>query len=141
MKDIEQLIEQMHQAGRQRLDAYPGSSSHPSEEGTLLPLTEHKRSPIWRYAAMVAAVIVAGVLLFPSRHESKMPDVAHADVPQPVRQQLQEVRQAVNAPQSMTSPTEYSYSESSDGVRVYCEDNCNPDEVLDRMMRVIKTLQ
>ena len=141
MKDIEQQIEQMHQAGRQRLDAYPGSSSHPSEEGTLLPLTEHKRSPIWRYAAMVAAMIIAGVLLLPSRQEQKMPDVAHADVPQPVRQQLKEARQAVNAPQPVTSPTRYAYSESSNGVRVYCEDNCNPDEVLDRMMQVIKTLQ
>ena len=124
MKDIDQLIEQIHLAGRQRLGAYPGSSSHPSEEGTLLPLTEHKRSPIWRYAAMVAAVIIAGVLLLPSQQETKMPDVASTDIPQPV-----------------TSPTEYAYSESSDGVRVYCEDNCNPDEVLDRMMQVIKTLE
>ena len=141
MKDIDQLIEQIHLAGRQRLDAYPGSSSHPSEEGTLLPLTEHKRSPIWRYAAMVAAVVIAGVLLLPSRQEQKMPDVAHADVPHPVRQQLEEARQAVNAPQPVASPTEYAYSESSDGVRVYCDNNCNADEVLDRMIRVIETLQ
>ena len=141
MKDIDQLIEQIHLAGRQRLDAYPCSSSHPSEEGTLLSLTEHKRSPIWRYAAMVAAVVIAGVLLLPSRQEQKMPDVAHADVPQPVRQQLEEARQAVNAPQPMTSPTEYAYSESSDGVRVYCDNDCNADEVLDRMIRVIETLQ
>ena len=141
MKDIDQLIEQIHLAGRQRLDAYPGSSSHPSEEGTLLPLTEHKRSPIWRYAAMVAAVVIAGVLLLPSRQEQKMPDVAHADVPQPVRQQLKEARQVVNAPQPMTLPTEYAYSESSDGVRVYCDNDCNADEVLDRMIRVIETLQ
>ena len=35
----------------------------------------------------------------------------------------------------------YSYAETADGVRVYCEDNCNPDEVLNRMKQVIKTLQ
>ena len=135
MKDIEQLIEQMHQAGRRQLE------SDCTPKASLSPRTEKVSSPLWRYAAMVAAVIVAAVLLLPSRQEAKMPDVAHADVPQPVRQQLQEARQSVNAPQPVTSLTEYAYSESSDGVRVYCEDNCNPDEVLDRMMQVIKTLE
>ena len=135
MKDIEQLIEQVHQTGRERLerDCAPKAMPQLHAEG----VTHH----LWRYAAMVAAVVVAGVLLLPSRQEQKMPDVAHADVPQPVRQQLEEARQAVNAPQPVTSPTEYAYSESSDGVRVYCDNDCNADEVLDRMIRVIETLQ
>ena len=135
MKDTDQLIEQMHQAGRQRLE----HDCTPNEKS--VPLWGKSSRPVLRYAAMVAAVVIAGVLLLPSRQEQRMPDVASADVPQPVRQQLKEARQAVNAPQPVTSPTEYAYSESSDGVRVYCEDNCNPDEVLDRMMQVIKTLE
>ncbi|MBO4600412.1 MAG: hypothetical protein J5641_06700 [Bacteroidales bacterium] len=135
MKDIDQLIEQLHQAGRQRLESDSISTVGLSHS------TERVSHPLLRYAAMVAAVIVAGVLLLPSRQEQKMPDVASADVPQPVRQQLKEARQAVNAPQSVAPHTEYAYSESSDGVRVYCEDNCNPDEVLGRMMQVIKTLE
>ena len=134
MKDIEQLIEQMHQAGRRRLehDCTPNAKT--------VPLWGKSSRPLLRYAAMLAAVIVAGVLLLPSRQEQKMPDVANADIPQPVRQQLEEVRQTA-APQSVASHTEYAFSESSDGVRVYCEDNCNPDEVLDRMIQVIKTLE
>ena len=134
MKDIEQLIEQMHQAGRQRLE----HDCTPNEK--TVPLWGKSSRPLLRYAAMLAAVIVAGVLLLPSRQEQKMPDVAHADIPHPVRQQLEEVRQTA-APQSVASHTEYAFSESSDGVRVYCEDNCNPDEVLDRMIQVIKTLE
>ena len=134
MKDIDQLIEQMHQASRQRLE----HDCTPNEK--TVPLWGKSSRPLLRYAAMLAAVIVAGVLLLPSRQEQKMPDVAHADIPQPVRQQLEEVRQTA-APQSVASRTEYAFSESSDGVRVYCEDNCNPDEVLDRMIQVIKTLE
>lgn len=134
MKDIEQLIEQMHQAGRQRLE----HDCTPNEK--TVPLWGKSSRPLLRYAAMLAAVIVAGVLLLPSRQEQKMPDVANADIPQPVRQQLEEVRQTA-APQSVASHTEYAFSESSDGVRVYCADNCNPDEVLDRMIQVIKTLE
>ncbi len=134
MKDIDQLIEQMHQAGRQRLE----HDCTPNEK--TVPLWGKSSRPLLRYAAMLAAVIVAGVLLLPSRQEQKMPDVASADIPQPVRQQLEEVRQTA-APQTVASHTEYAFSESSDGVRVYCEDNCNPDEVLDRMIQVIKTLE
>ena len=134
MKDIEQLIDQMHQASRQRLE----HDCTPNEK--TVPLWGTSSRPLLRYAAMLAAVIVAGVLLLPSRQEQKMPDVASADIPQPVRQQLEEVRQTA-APQSVASHTEYAFSESSDGVRVYCEDNCNPDEVLDRMIQVIKTLE
>ena len=134
MKDIDQLIEQMHQASRQRLE----HDCTPNEK--TVPLWGKSSRPLLRYAAMLAAVIVAGVLLLPSRQEQKMPDVASADIPQPVRQQLEEVRQTAT-PQSVASHTEYAFSESSDGVRVYCEDNCNPDEVLDRMIQVIKTLE
>ena len=105
-----------------------------------MPLGERVSRPLWRYAAVVAAAIVAVVLLLPSRQEPGMQDVAHVDIPQPVWQQLEEVRQTV-ASSTMTPHSDYAYSESSDGVRVYCDNNCNADEVLDRMMQVIKTLQ
>lgn len=133
MKDTDQLIEQMHQAGRQRLER----DCTPHEK--TVPLLERASRPLWRYAAVVAAVIVAGVLLLPLRQEPKMQDVAHADVPQPVWQQLEEVRQTT-APQTVAPRTDFAYSESSDGVRVYCDNNCNADEVLARMEMVIKTL-
>lgn len=133
MKDTDQLIEQMHQAGRQRLER----DCTPHEK--TVSLLEWVSRPLWRYAAVVAAVIVAGVILLPSRQETKTQDVAHADVPQSVRRQLEEARQTV-APPSVAPRTDFAYSESSDGVRVYCENNCNPDEVLARMEMVIKTL-
>jgi len=62
-----------------------------------------------------------------------MPVVAHNNLPHPVKQQLQEIQ--------TTKHQDYAYVETADGVRVYCEDNCNPDEVLNRMKQVIKTLQ
>lgn len=129
MKDTDQLIEQMHQAGRQRLE-------HDSLLATK-PLNESRH--IWQYAAALAAVaIIAIVLLFPSRQEQPLPVVAHNELPQPVKQQLQET---LNQSSFQTiKHQDYAYTETADGVRVYCEDNCNPDEVLDRMNQVIKTL-
>ena len=124
MKDTDQLIEQMHQAGRQRL------------EQDSIPDTKLSREPrhFWQYAAAVAAVaIIAAVLLLPSRQEQPMPVVAHNNLPHPEKQQLQETQ--------TTKHQDYAYAETADGVRVYCEDNCNPDEVLNRMKQVIKTLQ
>ena len=124
MKDTDQLIEQMHQAGRQRLE-------QDSIPATKLP---HEPRHIWQYAAAVAAVaIIAAVLLLPSRQEQPMPVVAHNNLPHPVKQQLQEMQ--------TTKHQDYAYAETADGVRVYCVDNCNPDEVLNRMKQVIKTLQ
>ncbi|MBR1834633.1 MAG: hypothetical protein IJ785_03915 [Bacteroidales bacterium] len=134
MKDIDQLIEQIHQTGRRRLE----SGCTPDERP--VPLLGWGSRPLWRYAAAVAAVIMAGVLLLPLRQEPRMPEVAHADVPQSVWQQLEEVRHTA-APQLVASRTDYAYSETSDGVRVYCDNNCNADEVLDRMKHIIETLQ
>ena len=133
MQDIEDIIEQVHEAGRERL----------VRECTQ---PEHQKIPtkrLWRYAAALATLIVAGVmlLLLPTKSDQPMPDMAHNNLPHPVKQQLDEVRHLATLPQAPAARSEYAYSESSDGVRVYCEDNCNPDEVLARMEMVIKTLQ
>lgn len=126
MKDTDQLIELIHQANRQRLEM----EAKPS----------HRSRPFLRYAAILAAVtVVTALLLFPSRREQSMPVVAHNEMPQTVKQQLQETLNQSNI--QTIKHSDYAYSESSDGVRVYCEDNCNPDEVLERMKQVIKTLQ
>ena len=130
MKDTDQLIEQMHQAGRHRLEQDSIPATKPS----------HEPRHIWQYAAALAAVaMVAAVLLFPSRREQPMPVVAHNNLPHPVKQQLQET---FNQSGFQTiKHQDYAYAETDDGVRVYCEDNCDPDEVLNRMKQVIKTLQ
>jgi len=136
MKDIEQLIEQMHQAGRQQLE----KDCNPNIK--LTPQSKNEPSHIWRYAAMVAALaVVAALLLFPMQQKQPMPDMAHNDMPQTVKQQLDKVRHSATHAQTPTPQADYAYSETSDGVRVYCEDNCNPDDVLDRMEQVIKTLE
>ena len=134
MKDIEQQIEQMHQAGRQRLE-----HDCTTTEKTL-PLLGSGSRPLWRYAAMLAAVaVVAALLLFPSRREQSTPVLAQNELPQTVKHQLQETLNQSNI--QTTKHSDYAYTETTDGVRVYCEDNCNPDEVLNRMKQVIKTLQ
>ena len=89
---------------------------------------------------MLAVVaVVATLLLFPNRQKQSIPVVAHNEMPQTVKQQLQETLNQSN--NQTIKHSDYAYSETSDGVRVYCEDNCNPDEVLARMKQVIKTLQ
>ena len=89
---------------------------------------------------MVAAVAVAAaLLLFPNRQKQSMHIVARNEMPQTVKQQLEETLEHSSI--KTIKHSDYAYAESSDGVRVYCEDNCNPDEVLARMEMVIKTLQ
>ena len=123
------LIEQIHQANRQRLE---------NDSAEVKP--SHDLRPFLRYAAMVAAVaVVAVLLLFPNRQKQTMPVVAHNEMPQTVKQQLEETLEHSSI--KTIKHSDYAYSETSDGVRVYCEDNCNPDEVLARMKHVIKTLQ
>ena len=130
MKDTDQLIEQIHQANRQRLENDSALEEKPS----------HDLRPFLRYAAMLAVVaVVATLLLFPNRQKQSIPVVAHNEMPQTVKQQLQETLNQSN--NQTIKRSDYAYSETSDGVRVYCEDNCNPDEVLARMKQVIKTLQ
>ena len=127
MKDIEDIIEQMHEVGRGRLERECAQPEH-----RINPTTR-----VWRYAAAIAAIAVAGVmlLLLPTRHDQTMPDMADKKLPHTVKQQLQ------NSKYEALKHSDYAYSESADGVRVYCEDNCNPDEVLARMEMVIKTMQ
>ncbi|MDY6287959.1 MAG: hypothetical protein SPM02_00760 [Bacteroidales bacterium] len=130
MKDTDQLIDQIHQANRQRLENDSALEVKPS----------HDLRPFLRYAAILVAVAVAAtLLLFPNRQKQSIPVVAHNEMPQTVKQQLQETLNQSN--NQTIKHSEYAYSETSDGVRVYCEDNCNPDEVLNRMKQVIKTLQ
>ena len=130
MKDTDQLIEQMHRANRQRLE----------NESALEVKPTHDLRPFLRYAAMVAAVaVVAALLLLPHRQKQSTPVVAHNEMPQTVEQQLQKTLEHSSI--KTIEHSDYAYSESSDGVRVYCEDNCSPDEVLARMEMVIKTLQ
>ena len=131
MQDIEDIIEQVHEAGRARL-------------GRECTQPEHQKTPttrVWRYAAALAALIEAGVtlLLLPTKSNQPMSEVAHNEMPQTVKQQLEETLEHSSI--KTIKHSDYAYAESSDGVRVYCEDNCNPDEVLARMEMVIKTLQ
>jgi len=157
MKDIEQLIEQMHAENRKRLE----QESLPQDKKELR-LGEQEASPeggkhLWRYAAALALVVgVAAVSLLPLRQERQqshlakadvartdrqMPQLAHADVPQPLRQHLEDVGQT-DAKIKPTAPKiDYAYSETDQGVRVYCDDGCNADEVLEKVQRVIETLE
>ena len=117
MKDLDELIEQIHLEHRQQL-VRQGES-----KGCGLSPRPIRR--LWPYAAAVVLVGLVGVALlvqWPGTTSST--EVAKATVPRAEK-----------------SSEAYDYSVSTDGVRVYCEDNCNPDEVLARMKHVIKTLQ
>lgn len=105
MKNIDQLIEQIHHDGRQRLR---NESGH-----------KHRHLAPWHYAA--AAVIAVAVILTVIKLATPAPLDANAVV-------------AKNEKNSST------FSNSKDGIRVYCEDNCNADEVLKRFMTVVGSL-
>ena len=131
MKDIDQLIEQVHQAGRQRLERDCEQKLRP------LPRPANRSNSLWRYAAILAAVaLVAAGLLFPTRQEQPM----YSNLPRTVKQQFDEVRHSSPLQQTPALETDLAYSESSEGVRVYCDNNCNADEVLARMETAIKSL-
>lgn len=157
MKDIDQLIEQIHIENRKRLEQ---DCLRPDEK--KLRLSEPQSRPtngkhLWKYAAAIALVVgVAAVLLLPMRQEQQqshlakadvtksdrqLPQLAHADVPQPVQQQIEKAKQADVLIQPTAPKVDYAYSETSDGVRVYCNDGCDADEVLTRMQRVMETLE
>ena len=102
MKDIEQIIEQIHDEARTRLEEEQVQGS--------------KRHHIWRYAA---ATIVAVVGIGYLRHVANTPQ---------------------QNSQANTGGRTYAYNITSKGIKVYCEDNCNADEVLERMNNVIEKL-
>ena len=78
-------------------------------------------------------------MLLPVRPNQPEPVVAHSEMPRTVKQQLQETLEHSSI--QTAGHSDYAYTETADGVRVYCEDNCNPDEVLARMEMVIRSLQ
>jgi len=117
MRDLDQLIEQIHLEHRQQLVR--------QGEGQGCGLSPRPIRRLWPYAAAVALVGLVGVALLVQRPgATSSTEVAKATMPR-----------------AEEAPAAYAYSVSTDGVRVYCEDNCNPDEVLARMKHVIKTLQ
>ncbi len=109
MKDIDHIIEQIHDEARTRLEEEQVQSSRFKVQGS-------KRHHVWRYAAAaVVAVVGIGYL----RH---------------VANTTQQNSQANTGGQT------YAYNITSQGIKVYCEDNCNADEVLERMNNVIEKL-
>ena len=133
MNDIENTIEQIHSANREKIL----QESH-------LPQNQRGNSSLalrLSIAAMgIIAVIVTCIMLYPHQ-ESKPSYIAKAEVqhsePHPIQQKQ------VSAPSKPIQHTEktYAYSETSEGIRVYCENNCNADEVIQQMQSVILTLK
>lgn len=137
MKDIDQMIEHMHCGNRCRRDL------EMVETGEPLHIKNRHTPHAWRIAAMVAVMAVVAVALLTTkepRHDDVMPNVAHSVIPQSIVRQMDETRSLTHVDPPAAAKSTYAYSETKDGVRVYCDNNCNADEVLERMEMVIKTL-
>ena len=105
MKNIDQLIEQIHNEHRNLLEMEAGR--------------KRSTSPRWHYAAAAAFVLAAiAAVLIARTSTSQKSDVLVAQNEQ----------------------SHSSYSMSKEGIRVYCEDNCNADEVMQRFLTVIESL-
>ncbi|MBP9991149.1 MAG: hypothetical protein KBT45_06950 [Bacteroidales bacterium] len=133
MNDIENTIEQIHHANREKI----------MQESHLPQNQMGIRSLALRLsiAAMgIIAVIVTCIMLYPHQ-EAKPSYIAKAEVqhsePQPIQQKQ---ISSPSKPDQHTART-YAYSETSEGIRVYCENNCNADEVIQQMQSVILTLK
>ncbi len=117
MKDIDHIIEQIHDEARTRLEVGEQvRSSKFKVQSSRFRVQGLKRHHVWRYAA---AVVVAVVGIGYLRH---------------VANTTQQNSQANTGGQT------YAYNITSKGIKVYCEDNCNADEVLERMNNVIEKL-
>lgn len=131
MNDIENTIEQIHHANRKKI-----------MQESYLPQNQKRDNPLalrLSIAAMgIIAVIVTCIMLYP-RQQPNPPYIAKADVQHPTPQPIQQVSSPSN-PVLHTKET-YAYSETSEGIRVYCENNCNADEVIQQMKSVILTLK
>lgn len=133
MNDIENTIEQIHHANREKIM----QESHLSQNQRRTNSLALRLS----IAAMgIIAVIVTCIMLYP-RQESKPSYIAKAEVQHPTPQPLQQKQ--VSAPSKPIQHKEktYAYSETSEGIRVYCENNCNADEVIQQLQSVILTLK
>ena len=133
MNDIENTIEQIHHANREKI----------LQESHLPQNQRGIRSLALRLsiAAMgIIAVIVTCIMLYP-RQQTKPSYIAKAEVQHPTPQPIQQKQiSSPSKPVQHTART-YAYSETSEGIRVYCENNCNADEVIQQMQSVILTLK
>ena len=131
MNDIENTIEQIHSANREKIL----QESHLSQNQRRTNSLALRLS----IAAMGIIAVIATCIMFYPRQETKPSYIAKADVQQPVSQPIPQVS-SPSKPDQHTART-YAYSETSEGIRVYCENNCNADEVIQQMQSVILTLK
>lgn len=156
MKDLNNWIEQIHAENRKLRDA---------EQGTAVGSS---RQSAWPWAAAGAAVAVAAVLCLmvvdrqqPIPHEVlavATPVAIEQPEPEPIAEvhpakvPTKEARNAASgtgdtvshSPEFLPKPTvaqaeeEYAYSMTESGIKVYCENQCNADEVLALMEDIVK---
>lgn len=77
--------------------------------------------PLWRYAAAAVTLVAVGLGIFLLHSPSSTP-------------------QNNLVASNNTSQRHYAYSESTSGIRVYCENGCNADDVMQQMMAALQTL-
>lgn len=132
MNDIENTIEQIHHANREKI-----------LQESILPQNQRRNNALalrLSIAAMgIIAVIVTCIMLY-SRQQTKPSYIAKAEVQHPISQPIPQQESFPSKPVQHKEKT-YAYSETSEGIRVYCENNCNADEVIQQMQSVILTLK
>lgn len=154
MKDLNNWIEQIHAENRKLRDAEQGAAVGSS------------RQSAWPWAAAGAAVAAVLCLMVVDRQQPIPHEVLAVATPvaieQPEPEQIAEAqpakvptREARNAasgagdtvshsPEFLPKPTvaqaeeEYAYSMTESGIKVYCENQCNADEVLALMEDIVK---
>lgn len=154
MKDLNNWIEQIHAENRKLRDAEQGAAVGSS------------RQSAWPWAAAGAAVVAVLCLMVVDWQQPMPQDVLAVETPvsiehpepehiaeaHPAKVPIREVRNAArrtgdtvsHSPEFLPKPTvaqaeeEYAYSMTESGIKVYCENQCNADEVLALMEDIVK---
>lgn len=135
-------------------------------QAALLELVDNlaasaKHRPLWPYWAGIAAAACMALVLAVRQNDAPQmamntaqPPVAtmHEDhaidaasgIPQKAAQEKHSDTDPISIPQPVpaqapSSPEEvYAYSETESGIRVYCENQCNADEVVAHMEEIVR---
>lgn len=154
MKDLNNWIEQIHAENRKLRDGEQGAAVGSS------------RQSAWPWAVAGAAVAAVLCLMVVDRQQPmpqevlavatpvaiEQPEPEHIAEAHPAKVPTKEARNAASgtgdtvshSPEFLPKPTvaqaeeEYAYSMTESGIKVYCENQCNADEVLVLMEDIVK---
>lgn len=118
MKDLDNLIEHIHSTNAHQRHREVRTRPRPHQSYTLA------------VAAIAVLIIMPIIAMYRQRSETLVAEV----------ESTQPVKHAIPKALPKGQVKQYFHKRSSDGIDVYCEDFCDPDEVIARLDHAIQTI-